>query len=137
MYSTDGIVNNAGDTIIQTDGVSAWQVFLQSIGFQPSEVSEFYSRQALQKDTEALGEDRRNGLLRRFRNATTIEARNRILVEVAAHAKAFPAAAITRSSLIRAVTAKAEREAGVENYGAALRGRSILYGDEGEFYDVE
>lgn len=136
-YSTDGIVNNAGDTIIQTDGVSPWQVFLQTMGFQPSEVAEFYSRQALQKDTETLGEDRRNSLLKRFRNATTIEARNRVLAEVAEFNKAFPAAAVTRSSLLRAVTAKAEREAGFENYGSALRGRSILYSDEGEFYDVE
>lgn len=136
-FSTDGIVNNAGDTIIQSDGVSPWQLFLQATGFQPSEISEFYSRQALQKDTEALGEERRNSLLRRFRNATTIEARQRVLAEAAEFNKAFPAAAVTRSSLLRAVQAKAEREAGFKNYGAALRGRSILYGSEGEFYDVE
>jgi hypothetical protein len=136
-FSQDGIVNNAGDTIVKTDDLSAFQVFMQAAGFRPSEIADFYAKQAYVREKEAMGVVRRNSLLRRFRTAESIVERNAVLKEVAEFNRLFPAHVVTRSSLLRALAGKEEREAGYNASGVALRGRSRIYADEGEFYDTE
>jgi hypothetical protein len=133
--SQDGLVNNAGDTVIPTEGISPWQVFLQATGFQSSELSDHYARQALVRDTLQYGEDRRNSLLRRFRTAQSIEERSRVLEEVREFNKAFPHARITRSSLIRSMRGQEERETSYRRYGVNLRGRDIMLRRVGEYYE--
>jgi hypothetical protein len=134
-YANEGLLNNAGDTVIQSDGISGWQLFLQTLGFRPSEIADFYSRQALIKDTERFGTERRSSLLKRFRIATSVEQRNRVMQEISAFNQVFPAAIITRSSLLRAIKGKLEREASYRTHGASLRGRAIIHAREGKFYE--
>jgi len=136
-FSQEGVVNNAGDTIIKAEDLTPMQLFLQSMGFRPSEIADFYAKQSYVKEKEALGTDRRELLLRRFRTAASIDERGAVLKEVAMFNRAYPAHVITRSSLLRALAGQAEREAGYERSGVALRGRSRIYADEGEFYDTE
>lgn len=133
-FAQDGLVNNAGDTVLPSDGLSPYQLFLQTLGFRPSEISDFYSRQSLIKDTERYGIQRRGSLLKRFRTADSIEERNRVLEEIKEFNAAWPAARITRSALIRAIREKGRREASYRTYGANLRGRAIIYGEKGQYY---
>jgi hypothetical protein len=133
-YATEGLVNNAGDTVMDTDGISGQQLFLQSLGFRPAEIADFYSRQALIKDTERFGKERASSLLKRYRTARSSEQRNRVSHEIAVFNQVFPYTPITYSSLLRAVKGKREREASYRRSGAALRGRAIMLQREGEFY---
>lgn len=131
-YATDGLVNNSGDTVLPANTLSPWQLFLQSLGFQPEQMSTFYERQAVIQDAKRYGESRKSLLVQRFRSAEPGD-RAEILREVAAFNKAYPAEIITRSTLLRAMQGKAEREASFNRFGAALRGRDVLYADEAEY----
>ena len=133
-YANEGVVNNAGDTMLDAEGLNPLQLFFQSIGFTPSEVSEMYSRQSLIKDIERFGTDRRSSLLRHFRTADSIEDRQAVMREMREFNRAFPHAAITRSSIIRAMRGKREREQAHKRYGANFRGRARILGQEGEHY---
>ena len=133
-YANEGVVNNAGDTMLDAEGLNPLQLFFQSIGFTPAEVSEMYSRQSLIKDIERFGTDRRSSLLRHFRTADSIEDRQAVMREMREFNKAFPHAAITRSSIIRAMRGKREREQAHTRYGANIRGRARILGQEGEHY---
>ena len=133
-YASEGLVNNAGDTVLDGNGVPPIELFLQASGFASAEVSNFYNRQSMIKDTERYGTARRDSLVNSFSRASTPEDRREILKDVADFNRAFPAARITRSTLVRSITGKAEREASYERHGANLRGRSQIYADEGWFF---
>jgi len=133
-YAREGVVNNAGDTMLDADGLNPLQLFFQSIGFSPSEISEMYARQSLIKDIERFGTDRRSSLLRHYRTADSIEDRQAIMREMREFNKVFPHARITRSSIVRALHGKREREQAHLRYGANIRGRARILGQEGEHY---
>lgn len=135
-FAHEGLVNNAGDTILDADGISGVQLFMQAVGFRPAEISDYYSRQALIKDTEFYGIDRKNELLKRYRTADSIEDSNRVLEEISAFNEVFPAAIITRSTLIQTLRGKIEREVSHQMYGASLRGRARIYGGLGDYYGL-
>ena len=133
-YASEGLVNNAGDTVINGDGVPPVELFLQGMGFSSATVSNFYNRQSAIKDTERFGAERRTSLVNQFVRATTPEDRNKVLQDVTDFNRAFPAAAITRSTLVRAAQGKVERENNYSRYGANLRGKAQSYADEGWYY---
>ena len=133
-YAGNGVVNNAGDTILDGEGLTPIQLFFQAMGFTPTEISELYSKQMMIKDVERYGADRRGSLLRHFRTAKSVSDRQAIMEEIRAFNRAFPHAAITRSALIRAVQGKAEREANQRRFGANLRGPARILGRQGDHY---
>ena len=134
-FAGDGVVNNAGDQVLDAKDLNAMQLFMQAMGFRPSEIADFYAKQSVIKETEQQAQAHRNALIARFRKASTIDERNAVLQEAAEFSRRNPAFQITRSSLLRALAGQREREASYERYGASLRGRSRLYADEAEYYE--
>jgi hypothetical protein len=116
-YYNDGLVNNAGDTVIPAKDLSFGEIFLQGIGFQPDEVSKFYQGQAAIKGAQGYARDRRERLIRRYIDEG---ADGDVLREVLEFNRAFPSLKITRSTLIRGARSQIERETRYGRYGANI-----------------
>jgi hypothetical protein len=134
--TTDGLKNNAGDTLIAAKDIPPQQLFLQALGFAPDEVSKSYSRQSVIKDKQRVGMDNKDGILRRWRTAQSQDERREILLDVKDYNKHFPAEPITRSSLIRSMKGQMERNANFRRYGANIDGKEARqYSREGWYYE--
>lgn len=116
-YYNEGLVNNAGDTVIPTEDLSFAEVFLQGIGFSPDEVSRYYQGQAAIKGAQGYARDRRESLVREF---VEEGKRSDILREVQEFNRAYPSLRISRSTLIRAARSQIERESRYGRYGANI-----------------
>jgi len=125
-YYNEGLVNNAGDTVIRAKDMPTNQVISQFFGFSPETVSQFYTAQTAIKDAEAHAKERKKALVRRFRNATGAE-RTAILRDVAEFNKGNPAERITRSTLVSGTASKFEREARYRRYGANVDERKAKF----------
>ncbi len=120
-YWDEGLVNRAGDTVIESEGISAWSLALQSMGVQPVVVSKFYSGQSAIKDKEIYFRERKSDILRDFRAAVgNPAAMASVLRNVGEFNRNNPAIAITRSALVQSAYGKAEREARYRRYGANI-----------------
>lgn len=125
-YAREGLVNRAGDTVLRTKDVSAWNVATQAWGFQPSQVSTVYAKQSAIRDVRQNALERKSDLLKEFRT-TAPENRRYILDAVREYNRRFPATRITRSTLIKAVRGKLEREAAYRRYGANISGKEAVF----------
>ena len=120
-YWRQGLVNNAGDTVIDAEGINARDLFLQSMGIQPITVSKYYSGQAAIKDKEIYFRDRKSDILKDFRasvgDPTAMAA---VLRDVAEFNRNNPAIWITRSALVQSAYGQKERESRYKRYGANI-----------------
>jgi DNA-binding ferritin-like protein (Dps family) len=133
-FATDGLVNNAGDQVLDTGDLGFVDVALQAVGFTPTTTSQFYQGQAAIKDVEGYVRQRKTRLLKEFRTAMPND-RAGIIRQVVEFNRAYPQEAITRSSLLRNLKSKYEREAQYSRYGAAIDDRKAqLYQGYGEPY---
>jgi hypothetical protein len=132
-YTNEGLTDATGKEIIGADKLEPWQLFMQSVGFQPGQVAETYARRTAIKDAQQHDAGRRATLMSRYHNATVAE-RADLVQEIAEFNKANPAARITRSQLLRSQQSYAQREARMRRYGVDLPGDDIMYQEEGEPY---
>ena len=116
-YYNEGLVNNAGDTVIDAKDMSIGEVFLQSIGFAPDEVAQFYSSQTAIKGAQGYARDRRERLVGDFVNDGMSKE---IMREVLEFNRAYPSLRITRSTLIRGARSRIERESRYRRHGANI-----------------
>jgi len=120
-YWDEGLVNRAGDTVIPSEGLSAWDLALQSMGVQPVVVSRFYAGQSAIKDKEIFFRDKKSDILRDFRAAVgNPSMMARVMRNVAEFNRNNPAIAIRRSALVSSAKSKYEREARYRRYGANI-----------------
>jgi hypothetical protein len=134
-YSSEGLTDATGKEIIGADKLSPWQLFAQSVGFQPAQVSEAYARRAAIKDAQGHDADRRSTLLRRFQNAGTADERDGVISDIRDFNKANPMAGISRSQLLKSAQSFKERAQRSSLYGVDLQGDDVLYAEEGEIYE--
>ena len=135
-FTTDGLKNNAGDTVLAAKDIPPQQLFLQALGFYPDEASKAYSRQAAIKDKQRVGLDSKDNILRRWRTAQTQDERSEILLDVREYNKKFPVSPITRSSLIRSMKGQMDRNAHFRRYGANISDEEAKqYSREGWYYE--
>lgn len=135
-FSSEGLTDATGKEIIGADKMTPWDLFVQSIGVQPGRTAEKYAqRNAInaQKDYDV---QRRSRLMQRFNNAQPAD-RAELLREIAEFSRRNPAAAISRSQLLRSVQQRRQDEYRIGIYGANLRGREALYAEIGEDFDQE
>jgi hypothetical protein len=134
-FTSEGMTDATGKTILDAKELSPYQLFLQTIGLQPSEISDTYARNQARKDAQQHDKGRKESLLRRFRSAETSEERAQIAIEVAEFNKANPEAVITRSALLRSLTGNVEAEQRIQRLGGNFRGREVLYATRGEAFE--
>lgn len=136
-YSNEGLTDSTGKEILGANKLTPTQLFMQSMGFQPSIVAEKYAQRAAIKDAQSYDTGRKNELMTRFKNAKTAEERQSVLADVVEFNKKNPGAGITRSQLIK--SQRGFYEAGQRSgaLGVNLRGKNTQYLEEGEAYNVE
>jgi hypothetical protein len=134
-YATDGLVNNAGDTVMEARDIPPAQLFLQAMGFGSEAVDEFYDKQSVIKDKERYGVERRDTIVARYLRAETADERKEALREVVEFNRAFPAARVTRSALLQSARSQRERERSYRRYGANLDDKERRYADEGWYFE--
>lgn len=133
-YYNEGLVNNAGDTVIRAEDLSFGDLFAQSIGLQPVQISNFFEAQSAIKSAETHARDRKDDLVKRFRTADTSERRE-ILRDAAEFNRDNPAFRIRRSTLLRGVQSKREREVRFRRFGANVDEQSAAqFSQYGEPY---
>lgn len=129
-FTNEGLVNSTGDTVIDASNLGFVDVALQAVGFTPTTVTKFYEGQGAIKGAEAYVKARRDSLLRKFRTSSN---RSAVLQEVAEFNRAYPQEKITRSTLIRGLKSKTERESRYRNYGANIDAeKAALYSEYGD-----
>lgn len=126
-YYTEGLVNNAGDTVIPASEMGIPDTMRQFFGFSPTRVSNFYSAQNAIKDAEGYAVDRKSELLQRFRTAESASERADIAKEIRSFNRSNPAERITHSSLLRNKEAQRKREASFRRYGANIDEKKARY----------
>ena len=134
--SDDGLRANNGDTLIGSRKLSGGDLFLQSIGIQPVDVSDAYERRNIIETKISLGKEDVNVLVRQFLDGTPAE-RSAIVSKIAEHNRKYPAHQITFSSIIKAAQRRQQRNASIGAFGAPLAGKSVMYASEGDAYDQE
>lgn len=118
-YYNEGLVNNAGDTVIPTSEMGFGEIVPQILGFAPTDVAQFYEAQNAIKDAEAHARDRKEELLKQFRLAAPGE-RASVMSEVQAFNRSYPVERITYSTLLSNVKGKKTRESRFRRYGANI-----------------
>lgn len=131
---SDGLVNNAGDQVLDTSDIGYWQIGLQSLGFTPEAQSNFYSGQTAMKDVERFVRARKQQLLREFRTASPSD-RHKVRKEIRAFNRRYRLEAIDGDSLYSTVESKAKREAQYRRTGTNIDPRKFRqYSEYGDPY---
>ncbi len=134
-FLTEGLVNNAGDTVVDTSKMGYWDAAMQAIGFGPLSQSQFYAGQSAMKDTERFVKARKSALLKEYRNATSGAERSAIRKEIRAYNKRYRLEMIDVNSLKTTKKSKSLRERQYDRYGASIDRKKIRqYSEYGEPY---
>lgn len=133
-FASEGLVNNSGDTVLDTSALGFYETALQAVGFTPTAIGQFYEGQASIKDKEAYVRKQKIRLMKDFRTSSAA-GRRAIIDRIVEFNSSFPQEAITRSALLRNLKGKLERELQYERYGAAIdEKKAALYAGYGEPY---
>lgn len=115
----EGLVNNAGDTVLDTSDIGYWQIALQTLGFTPEAQSNFYSGNAAMMDVQRFVRERRSQLLKEFRTAEGSD-RHRVRKEIREFNRRYRLSKIDSDGLYSTVRSKREREAQYRRTGTNI-----------------
>lgn len=135
-FSSQGMTDFSGKVVLDADQMAPTQLFLQSMGLNPAQVSDKYARDQAKKDAQQHDTARKATLLRRFQRAKTPEDRQQVAIEVSEFNKANPESFITYSALMRSLTGSIEAEERIQRLGGNFRGSQVLYAERGKAYDT-
>jgi hypothetical protein len=132
-FGSEGMTDNSGKVMVDAKQMDGYQLFLQSVGLNPAQVSEQYAKKRAIENAKQFDKGHHDRLLNRFARADTNEARQQISVEIAEFNKHNPEAVITRSAMLQAIRARAEGGERMQKFGSNLRGREVLYKNRADF----
>ena len=124
QMSQQGVVNNAGTTLIPADKLSAGQVFAQSMGFRPDEVAEVMDRNSAERNALQNITDQRKALIRSYVAAEPPD-RADVRTKVLEFSKQHPGFAIDASTLLKAVAQKAQADRDMQLYGVRAKAKQL------------
>lgn len=113
-------MNSQGDTVIDASQMSLAEVLAQSVGFAPTDVSDFYDAQAAMKGAETFAKKRRERLLKDFRTAKSGTERMKVLREIRGFNRGNRQEAIEADTLWSTWEAKFQREFRYRRLGANI-----------------
>jgi hypothetical protein len=135
-FAAEGVTSATGAVIVADKNIEPKELFLKSLGFQPTLVSEAYSAQSAIKRREQTDDAVRTRLTNMFLRANTPEERKAVRQAIMEYNRntIIP---ITYSSLMRSRARSQERDRNIARYGADLRGVYQRYAKEAEPYAIE
>lgn len=136
-FANEGVTSTTGAVIVDSKDLSPGAMFLKSMGFQPTKVSEAYEMQGAIKRAQQADSGQREKLVNMFLRADTPEERAAVREAIMEYNRNAPEQPITYSSLMKSRTRAIERDRNIARYGADLRGRQTRYAEAAEAYDTE
>ncbi len=133
-FAEEGITGRDGTTYLGADSLSARDVGLQALGFGTMKASESFSRGEAIRTKQDVESAKRSRLIRGMVNATSDSERAAALEAIREYSKGA-VNPITRSDILKAMRRRVDRNARIDEFGADLRGRNVLFAEEGEPYD--
>lgn len=134
-YWQEGMVDNTGKTVIGANEMSPWEIFLTSMGFQPSQIAETYARNSRAREAEAFVSRRKAEITAAYRKARSTGETNSVMADLREFNKQFPQDRITMSQLLRGMREMRKSERNIQRYGVDAGKRSAEYTDDS--YNVE
>jgi hypothetical protein len=132
-----GVMDNAGHTLIPADKLSAPQIFAQSLGFRPDAVAEMQARRTAERNEQQNIVDRQRELLNRYAR-TEGDERQEVYNDVRDFNAKHPGFAIDTSALMRARAARMASDQQLQQYGIRAKNRQLPeLLKEGERYNVQ
>ena len=117
---TEGIVDSSGRIMKDSNQFGPGDLFAASMGFSPSDYSDYYLKSRAIKDVEAFYTGRRNTLIERFRR-TDAEDRSGIFEAIREYNQAAPESMrLTYAQLLRNMKATRKTESMAAAYGVGL-----------------
>jgi hypothetical protein len=132
-YTSEGLTNGAGMEIKGAQDLNAWQLFAQSMGFQPSDVAEGYAQRNVIQAKRTYDMDRRQSLLQRMNIADPEERAQIVATDVSDYNKTSDDP-ITYSQIIKSIQRFREREQRSKLFGLDLKDREMGLLEEAEPY---
>jgi hypothetical protein len=123
--SQNGVVDNAGHTLIPADKLTGSQLFAQSLGFRPDAVAEVQSRNNAERDLQKSISDQKKELLAQYANAKEADARQDVYNEVREFNRKHPGSLIDTAALFKAKAAKAEADRELQQYGVRAKNKQL------------
>ena len=120
QMSQQGVVNNAGTTLIPADKLSGSEIFAQSLGFRPDQVAETLNRNYAERNELQNIKDQSKGLIRQYAGAEPND-RQAVRDQVAEFNAKHPGFAITGSTLLKAIAQRQADELEMQRYGVRAR----------------
>lgn len=136
-YADEGVTDNNGKIIMSPNKLGPVDLFWQSMGFAPSQVSELYSRNSAVKDRQMFAESRKAAVMRMQRMVRTTGERGEALTAMREYNRQFPDNPIKFSDVLRSIRDRDEEEQEIQRSGAALSDRERRMAREGDAYNVE
>jgi len=124
QMSQQGVVNNAGTTLIPADKLSGGEIFAQSLGFHPDAVAEVQNRNNAERSALLNITDQKKALVKEFAAAEPND-RRAVRDKVKEFNTRHPGFAIDSSSLVRAAAAKAVADLEMQKYGVRARAKQL------------
>ncbi len=124
MMSQNGVVNNAGISLIPAEKLSGPELFAQSLGFHPEAVAEVQQRNNAERTLQGALTDRRKSLIQEYTAADPAD-RGAVWAKVAEFNKDHPGFGLTYSDLRRAQVTRTQQQKEMLTYGAKLRSKQI------------
>lgn len=135
--SQNGVVNNAGTTLIPADRLSGPEIFAQSLGFHPEQVAEVQQRNTAERNLQGALTDQRKSLIQKWASTEPTE-RAGVQEEVHQFNLAHPGFSLSYSDLRRAQVLRAEQQRELQTYGAKVRAKQMPeVTAEGARYNVQ
>ncbi len=124
QMSQQGVMNNAGTTLIPADKLSGGEIFAQSLGFRPDAVAETLDRNYAERNVLQNLRDQQKALLHSFATAEPND-RQAVREKVTAFNQQHPGFAITASSLVKAAAQRQADELEMQRYGVRARAKQL------------
>jgi len=132
-YMNEGLVNNAGDTMIPASEFGPYELFLQSLGFNLDEVSRAYRKQGVMEGAKGSVDNKKRELLRKFRELPP-NKRGSFWPEIMEFNRENPQAYISYETLLRSMEGQRERESQFRRYGASMSDEeALVYGEKADY----
>ena len=125
-YANEGLVNNAGDTVIPTKNISPWDAISQGFGFSPEKITRAYAGQSAIMERLSWTRNERRQLIDGFREAEGPEARNEARTAIREFNRRFPGQKIAYGDILRSYERKRERELRYKRYGANISEKEAI-----------
>jgi hypothetical protein len=131
----EGLVNRAGDTVLNTKDLGYWQIALQALGFAPAATSTYYARSGAMKDVERFVRERKSQLLKDFRTADPAD-RHRVRKEIREFNRRYKLEAIDAKGMYGTIKSQKERESQYRRQGVNIDPKKYRqYSEYGDPYE--